>query len=707
MSPHILKSMKPKSCNFDHDSAVENCQVFLLANLANRKCFHYRNEWESKCSCLQYLMDDADATNAVAKYMVQWAGYNMVLKKEILKKWLRLEKYPMPPNNGNSEGMEDTFVCRNSLLNILNVGYTLFSSSTRPTKPHGLIGKSMELSNVGKTYVEVKDSIKSFFTMLEEEGAIPPHFRTRQIYARWCWSRGWKAKKSLSSYDYYLRPYDDDLEVPIWSSGSESKSYCSWEFFRIHWCKLQDNNGNEPLDNSVINNNRDNDMQQQQQLQLQLQQQQQQQHQHQHQHQLETIEPFSLEDCINSIRDEDIRTFLSIKCFTEWCENNEHTLRMFLVRFVPNPSVKYILDRAMVSSKIKMPLKEMVKFFFEEFTIEHVIVHKGTLLFPASKSFPCYDIEDVLQDQILAKKIVREESNQQYNELSLINNRTVGVKKIYKGMENISYVDMALNIIYKYINNQVSKQCSNDSLGGTNGQLCKSSVQDIINMCKNHNIDHKHNMMDCGCNNNSSIIHFAQVLGMNAWGLELSPIRSKTAAQGFLNAINAPAHEGSLLNHNIALTCADLYDYCVFPDIEVLYMFDEAFEEDLMKHLVHVAAISKVMFILSFKASKRKSLHEMFGLYGYQRVDSIGGLQKMRSAERNTCYLYKRTTRHRIYQSASDKLQCYIQGKEIKETIYKKIWKVSDTQRKQAYQDFLTTIEPKIPSGTRASYNCK
>jgi hypothetical protein len=65
---------------------------------------------------------------------------------------------------------------------------------------------------------------------------LPSHFTKRQLYAQYCFTRGYKVKADAKgSYgrlsEYNFREYDDDL----WPPGSEPLPVCSWSDFLRFW----------------------------------------------------------------------------------------------------------------------------------------------------------------------------------------------------------------------------------------------------------------------------------------------------------------------------------------------------------------------------------------------------------------------------------------------------------------------------------------
>mmetsp|Transcript_29631 Transcript_29631/g.43117 ORF Transcript_29631/g.43117 Transcript_29631/m.43117 type:complete len:202 (+) Transcript_29631:254-859(+) len=83
-----------------------------------------------------------------------------------------------------------------------------------------------------------------------DEVSLPPHLTKHRCYANWCWEQGWKVSmksraqtmyQALSNYEQ--RPNDDEAEVPLWPSGSETKKVCSWfkflHFWKAHYSNIK------------------------------------------------------------------------------------------------------------------------------------------------------------------------------------------------------------------------------------------------------------------------------------------------------------------------------------------------------------------------------------------------------------------------------------------------------------------------------------
>ena len=76
----------------------------------------------------------------------------------------------------------------------------------------------------------------------QNEVALSPHLSKRQLYARWCYDRGWmveyksQARSMYESRDKFRsRVHDDKVEAPLWPTGSEGKPILSWQVFLHYW----------------------------------------------------------------------------------------------------------------------------------------------------------------------------------------------------------------------------------------------------------------------------------------------------------------------------------------------------------------------------------------------------------------------------------------------------------------------------------------
>ena len=126
------------------------------------------------------------------------------------------------------EGEVSRTICQNRLHGLLNVGRRLWDTAIKdPGKMYLKKGKTGEQSSRGKQNIEVYKLLKTFFTELKKETLLfatrfvhektgtttrddnpddlmlAPHVSKHSIYARWCYSRGWKVTKKNSAKSTY------------------------------------------------------------------------------------------------------------------------------------------------------------------------------------------------------------------------------------------------------------------------------------------------------------------------------------------------------------------------------------------------------------------------------------------------------------------------------------------------------------------------
>ena len=189
MKDHVLRTIAPSAKDFDYNAAVGRCTQWLIDKRIPRRCFRQKDQRESKCHCFLVLNNNADALRAVSRYMVLWAGFNQQTKKEVLNTWCQYGEFTpekklfLPCNYEDiTKTYDNIMVCRNAVLNVLNVGRRmLVSARVNPSKPHGNVGKSGIANNRGKKNEEINASLKEYFTELQSEG-LP--FATRLIRER-------------------------------------------------------------------------------------------------------------------------------------------------------------------------------------------------------------------------------------------------------------------------------------------------------------------------------------------------------------------------------------------------------------------------------------------------------------------------------------------------------------------------------------------
>ena len=174
------------------------------------------------------------------------------------------------PMRGLPVGISQPSICRNALCGMLYVGRKLWKTAMKDTadREHALKGKMDVESGRGKEMAEVYQSLHSFFTEVEDEAlpfamrllrdetgtntrddnvddvVLPPHVTKHSLYARWCYSRGWKVEKKSSAKtimkstkEYTKRDYEpvDEDGISLFPPGSEYGKVISWPSFLRYW----------------------------------------------------------------------------------------------------------------------------------------------------------------------------------------------------------------------------------------------------------------------------------------------------------------------------------------------------------------------------------------------------------------------------------------------------------------------------------------
>ena len=280
---HILRSIKPKLKGFCAETAHESCLVYVRSVIATQNCHRPKGSSHplaTTCTCLRGLASNESLNKAsdVARYMIRWASLDQITKRELLYEWNRFacqdgsagrgRKFLLPKCaplvDDGEEDQEEVLICRNALMELLCVGRRMWTTAMNcPGMVHKATGKR---SNRTIALGEAYESLNSFFADLAQEAApfarrvireetgmtvrddnpndvaLPPHMTKRRCYARWCWERGWRVTKknrTLTWYDaladFPQRENDDASEVPLWPTGSESKTIVHWTTFLYFW----------------------------------------------------------------------------------------------------------------------------------------------------------------------------------------------------------------------------------------------------------------------------------------------------------------------------------------------------------------------------------------------------------------------------------------------------------------------------------------
>ena len=286
VNTHVLLELKPKSKGFDKGDATDLCYHWIITqSFAPMQCMRARGKSHrlTKCTCMNFLQEEENTDDAmkVAQYMVRWNTFNAETRRQLLHQWAQVSCLLKGMDGGNNrtylvpgitvrEGEESRTICQNGLHGLLNVGRRTWDAAMKdPGKTDLKKGKTGEQSSRGKQNIEVYNSLKTFFTELKKEAlpfatrivrektgtttrddnpddlVLAPHVSKHSIYARWCYSRGWKVTKKSSAKstyhpvkDYEKREYDDEDDddgLALWPTGSEYMRVVSWPCFLNYW----------------------------------------------------------------------------------------------------------------------------------------------------------------------------------------------------------------------------------------------------------------------------------------------------------------------------------------------------------------------------------------------------------------------------------------------------------------------------------------
>ena len=166
-------------------------------------------------------------------------------------------------------------------------------------------------------------------------------------------------------------------------------------------------------------------------------------------------------------------------------------------------------------------------------------------------------------------------------------------------------VEQAIDAVYHYLWNSNGRV--DHTGGGTYAELTFGNVERLIDMLQQHvlpNLTEEErkgfSMLDAGGGFMTCLAHIAQKIEGYYFGVEYDESRAWMFAFGWKRLLESKL----LINANIAYLWQDLFDVKEL-DVDVLYMFDEAFPYSLVMHMVELfAASSKCKYLISFKVAK-------------------------------------------------------------------------------------------------------
>lgn len=324
--------------------------------------------------------------------------------------------------------------------------------------------------------------------------------------------------------------------------------------------------------------------------------------------------------------------------FRQFFSSHPEIMRILCTRYTSAETVEEIAKLPMFHRENKVPDEAISDYFFKTFTVNSFALDGQKVV--------CIDPK-LMDVEVLCSTRVREHESDlctrlaQMKALKLKHNAAIKAEKrqLYLAQDAKA---RAIRNVYSYVRSSTSQSLSADG-GDTNAELTQGSAQQLIEYLIKADILHEHDVfMDGGAAYNTFASHVAQVAKCRTWGVEYVTTRFYIATANMLNAFADPQRHGELVNPKIAYAPLNLYSLTMFGPTTLAYFFDEAFPIALIEHNVLVAANTPgLVYILSYKASKRRSVHGIFERFGFVRQDAVK--VKKCGGEHNTVYIYKRS----------------------------------------------------------------
>jgi hypothetical protein len=394
---------------------------------------------------------------------------------------------------------------------------------------------------------------------------------------------------------------------------------------------------------------------------------------------------FSMEESDSAVSKEYFETYFS---------ERKEDMRLLLCMYT-TPEVTWDAIRTLPNLHLPSQVSddEIVKYFFARFSSGSFVLADQSLK-PSKRLIL---IETLLKCALIPKQVALTRLQDEIAEMKA--KRNVAEKSLKSlQYQTRSPQDRAIRNVYTYIRSTFSKQLSADG-GDTNAEITEASVEKLVIMLIDAGYLNEYSVLfDGGCSYNVFAAHIAQRVGCKVWGCEYVPTRVFIGAASMLRALEDKQEVGTLYNRLIAFIFSDLFALQSFGPTTLAYFFDEAFPLALIRYLLYVAANNSpsLQYIVSFKASKRRSVHKIFLEYGFERMSETMQVTKTGSKEKNTAYVYKHTDIKGTKSSAKPpQLSC--QGYPLNEAeltaLLHASWGVENGSQQQYYENLYTKAE--------------
>jgi len=182
-------------------------------------------------------------------------------------------------------------------------------------------------------------------------------------------------------------------------------------------------------------------------------------------------------------------------------------------------------------------------------------------------------------------------------------------------------------------------------IGNTYGELTFGSTSQVVKrlteiLLQANENPSKQIIAELGSGYGGYVAGLVTGLDCKAFGIENMPDYYNASIASLADAVS----KGMVAPGKLAYVHADLYNFESFGEATIATVFDEAFEEKLVLHIIQCAARSKFLkYLVVARPSKNRSLFPIFHKYGFRlSKDPIQGLSKAFSRGRNTYYVFER-----------------------------------------------------------------
>lgn len=260
----------------EHKETFKNlADAFIRYHSSQGKCYNYNNrKYQTTCSCLKSLSEGANAEDKIqqaSESIYQFFSRPANTQKLMVKDWIRNALVIKSTQKTSCFKVSTNFLfpgvyedapinkkffmlCQNAVMLLFNYGYFKFCKLKKDLENPGVIPHGNINRMPSEKFREIATCLHKFFGDIREEAEIareanhyslregefdtvelPSTLTKRQLYARFCYERGWVVhsdnKGNLGKVkNYPVRPVSDD-----WPEGSVPKKVPSRPFFENFW----------------------------------------------------------------------------------------------------------------------------------------------------------------------------------------------------------------------------------------------------------------------------------------------------------------------------------------------------------------------------------------------------------------------------------------------------------------------------------------